>query len=148
VFVFCRPLRARAMTHRTCSMRQGFQGALKEEKKSEVLSSAFKGKNTCRKLFTKRIEGGGKLKQVQGCFFRVPASSRGPEALRGPCSRNWCPLRYQWPIGSSHSHEGAVRVCLNGVLAKCGRRAIRHLQAAKKVRSYVRWFLVFFTCRP
>jgi hypothetical protein len=30
VFVFCRPLRARAMTHRTCSMRQGFQGALKD----------------------------------------------------------------------------------------------------------------------
>jgi hypothetical protein len=47
---------------------------------------------------------------------------------------------------SAHSHEGAARARLNGVLAKCGRRAMKHLPAAKKVRTCVGCF--FFQNLP
>jgi hypothetical protein len=45
-------------------------------------------------------------------------------------------------MGTTHSREGAARACLNGVLAECDRRTIKHLPA-----SIVRTFIVFLERR-
>jgi hypothetical protein len=76
-------------------------------------------KTFCKKL---RKETRKKSKVAVFEFQRVP------EALCGP-------------LGSTHSHKAAGRARLNEGLSKCGCRidTTKHLPAAKKERTYVRW---------
>jgi hypothetical protein len=87
-------------------------------------------------------------------FSRVPASSSS-RGLRGSCSRKWCSLRCQWPMGqwgrlSHYSHEargrqGAFERSFGEVRPSAYNKAPPSRQKGTHVRFFV---LFFFPLRP